>query len=69
MKEETIKQAELLVQGLGKDQMVCDVCGAYQTTSEYDKRRLIHLEGKIHQGFKFFREEIVRLKERKEVVK
>ncbi|EGR32866.1 hypothetical protein IMG5_068430 [Ichthyophthirius multifiliis] len=48
---------------------VCDICGAWKITNDNDKRAQTHLEGKIHQGFQFLRDEIIRLKERKNAVK
>ncbi|EAS02103.3 luc7 amine-terminal protein (macronuclear) [Tetrahymena thermophila SB210] len=48
---------------------VCDICGAWKITNDKDKRAQTHLEGKIHQGFQLLRDELIRLKNKKESLK
>ena len=52
-----------------KQMKVCEICGAMQAINDTEVRNQNHLEGKVHTGFAFLRNEIDRLTKRKEMLK
>ena len=34
-----------------RNMKVCEICGALQSTTDTDKRLVMHLEGKLHTGY------------------
>lgn len=51
-----------------KQMKVCEICGAMQAINDTEVRNQNHLEGKVHKGFAFLRNEIKRLTKRKEML-
>ena len=45
---------------------VCEVCGALQSTTDTDKRMVMHLEGKLHTGYLKIRKVLAELKQKRE---
>lgn len=45
---------------------VCEVCGALQSTTDTDKRMVMHLEGKLHTGYLKIRKVLNELKQKRE---
>ena len=50
-----------------KTMTVCDVCGALQSTTDTDKRLIMHLEGKLHTGYLKVRKVLSDLKAKREM--
>lgn len=48
---------------------VCEVCGALQSTTDTDKRLVMHLEGKLHTGYLKIRKILSDLKHKREEYK
>lgn len=46
--------------------MVCEVCGALQSSSDTDKRMTMHLEGKLHTGYLKIRNKLADLKSKRD---
>jgi hypothetical protein len=49
-----------------RNMKVCEVCGALQSTTDTDKRLVMHLEGKLHTGYLKVRKVLGDLKAKKE---
>jgi hypothetical protein len=45
-----------------RNMKVCEVCGALQSTTDTDKRMVMHLEGKLHTGYLKIRKVLTELK-------
>lgn len=54
---------------IAKQMKVCEICGAMQATNDTEKRNQTHLEGKVHTGFSKLRNELEKLKKRREMLK
>lgn len=54
---------------IAKQMKVCEICGAMQATNDTEKRNQTHLEGKVHTGFSKLRNELEKLKRRREILK
>lgn len=49
-----------------RNMKVCEVCGALQSTTDTDKRMVMHLEGKLHTGYLKIRKVLNELKQKRE---
>lgn len=50
--EQLIREIEQLKeQRESQESIVCEICGAMQSSTDTDRRQISHLEGKQHQGF------------------
>lgn len=49
-----------------RNMKVCETCGALQSTTDTDKRMVMHLEGKLHTGYLKIRKVLNELKSKRE---
>ena len=49
-----------------RNMKVCEICGALQSTTDTDKRMVMHLEGKLHTGYMKIRKVLTELKQKRE---
>lgn len=66
--EALIKEIEQLkVQKEDQEAMVCEICGAMQSSQDTDRRQVSHLEGKQHIGFATIRKCIEEIKSHRDM--
>ena len=66
--EALIKEIEQLKErNEDQEAMICEICGAMQSSTDTDRRQISHLEGKQHKGFATIRKCIEELKSHKDM--